>query len=955
MNQCRALLRFVLLACFLSIALVGQETCPNLVVPKIVPGTNIFSDEQEMYLGDAQAAGIEQSVTIIDDTVLTAHLQTIVDRLAQNLPPGRIQFRVKLTDEPTADAFSIAGGRIYISRKIIALTRGEDELAGVLAHEMGHIVAHHAATETSLQLRKVLGVSQVGDRDDVTAKWNQLLSNYRRRKAGSYDKAFELEEREQIQADTVALYLVTRAGYSAQAFATFFDRLAETKGNAGGFWSNLFGTTKPDSKRLAQIIRNAPPTPKSCIAARTDTVAQFETWKRAVIEASSFDHARQESLPGLISKRVLTERLRPEIQYIRISHDGKYVLAQDDSNAFVLNRQPLTPIFRFDAPDADPGQFTPDSHSIILLSDAFGASPRVERWDISTQKRVEVHEIYVRDGCLASKVAPDGKTLACLTRDVETTGLLKFDLDLYDVASGASFFHKKGWVSIDLARVFWLGGFEQLAELWVPQRKLLEEIAPMVFSPDGHFFLAHSHQNTLAMDLISRNPIDLAGTIKGLLDYSFVFLTGDRFMGVAGGNGDKSAVVEFPSGKVVYKDLNIGGSSLEPVAHGDHVLLRPIKDHPVGIFDLKQNKIVLASKRSAIDSWDDTYIAERLNGDLLVFQLSTVTPVEHAQLPDAPLGRMQADAISPDLNWLAVSQSTRGAVWNLQTGQRLYHVRGFSAAYFGPDGGMYADFPKYLSTDRTLARAALSSPDIRPEKTIDEKKHTIEVGRFLLTVVPAKENKYSEDVSMELWDVIDQKIVWTRHFPHERPGYHLCARTNTIVLYWSSNSQAAKSIAKEDSDAAAAISRYKDKDSALFVQILDLDTGKLRAQLTIDTGNHSFQVEEAIASNDRLIVADNQHRVLVYSFDGELKGTIAGHSPEVSANADLLTVHTESGELELYDLTNVQKRNTYDFNSHVVFDAFSGDGKRLLVLTTEQVVYVIDPAAKDSSSAVAAK
>src|SRR5215472_17852389 len=113
---------------------------------------------------------------------------------------------------------------------------------------------------------------------------------------------------------------------------------------------------------------------------------------------------------------------------------------------------------------------------------------------------------------------------------------------------------------------------------------------------------------------------------------------------------------------------------------------------------------------------------------------------------------------------------------------------------------------------------------------------------------------------MELWDVIDQKIVWTRHFPHERPGYHLCARTNTIVLYWSSNSQAAKSIAKEDSDAAAAISRYKDKDSALFVQILDLDTGKLRAQLTIDTGNHSFQVEEAIASNDRLIVADNQHR-----------------------------------------------------------------------------------------------
>jgi hypothetical protein len=174
------------------------------------------------------------------------------------------------------------------------------------------------------------------------------------------------------------------------------------------------------------------------------------------------------------------------------------------------------------------------------------------------------------------------------------------------------------------------------------------------------------------------------------------------------------------------------------------------------------------------------------------------------------------------------------------------------------------------------------------------------------------------------------------------------------VLYWRANSQAAKSVAKEDSDAAAAISRHKDKDSALFVQVLDLDTGKLRAQLTFDTGNHSFQVEEGIASKDRLIIADNQHRVLVYSFDGELKGTIAGHSPEVSAGADLLTLRTESGELELYDLANLQKRNTYDFNSQVAFNGFSGDGKRLLVLTTDQVVYVLDPAAKDTS-AVATK
>ena len=955
MDRIRFVSACLLFTVLLAAPLFSEEPCPALNVPQVIPGTNMFSVQQEVWLGDAQAAGIEQSITVVDDKVLTSYLQHIVDRLAQSLPPDHIPFRVKLMDVSTAEAFSIAGGRIYISRKIVAMMRSEDELAGVLGHEMGHILAHHAAITTSQEFRKILDVNQVGDRDDVFAKWNDLLSNYRRKRFETYDKAIAIEEKEQGQADSVALYLVTRAGYSPQSFEAFFDRLAETKGNVGGFWSNLFGTTKPDSKRLGQIIKNTPAMPKGCVSTATVTASQFDGWKKSVIETSALNVAHEEALPGLISKRVLTERLRPEIQHIRISPDGKYVLAQDDSNAFVLNRQPLKPIFRFDAFDAESGLFTPDSQGIVLLFDAVKGSPRVERWDIATQKRVEVHEVYVREGCLVSRVAPDGKALACLTEDVDANGFLKFDLDLYDVATGTSFFHKKGWVEIDLVRMYLFAGWESVSQILNPGRKLLESMSPMAFSPDGHYFLAHSRQNTAAFDLLSRKPIDMAGNIKSLLeDNSFTFLADGNLIGVAGGNGDKSAVVQFPGGKVIYKDLKIGGSDVDAVAHGDHVLLRPIKDHPVGIFDLKQNKIVVASKRGAIDVWDNSYIAERLDGDLLVFDLSTIKPLEHAQLPDAPLGEIRAHALSPELDWLAVSQSTRGAVWNLQTGQRVYHVRGFSAAYFGPDKDLYADFPKYLSTDRTLAHAALNTPDIRPERTIDEGKHTVEAGRFLLTIDPAKENNYHENVSLELWDVVDEKVVWTKHFPHERPGYHLEPRANSLVFYWKANSQSAKSIAKEDAGAADVLARVRDKDGTLFVQVLDLDTGKVRAQVGIDTGNHSFQIVDAIASSDRLIILDDNHRILVYSFDGQLKGTITGHSPQISSKADLLTVRTDSGELELYDLTTMQKRATYDFSSRIAFDGFSGDGKRLLVLTADQVVYVLDPAA-NGSTAVAEK
>lgn len=952
MNRTRLAFALLLFPVILSAPSFSQEPCPALTVPQVIPGRNIFNAQQEVWLGEAQAAGIDQSVSILSDPELTAYLQGIVDRLAKNLPPEHVKFNVKLIDLPNAEAFSIAGGRIYISRKIVAVTKNEDEMAGILAHEMGHITAHHAAIQASEDFRKVLHVTQVTDQDDVTAKWNQFLSNYRRQNAstGTYEKAVEIEEREQVQADTVALYLAARGGYSTKAFADVFDRIADTKGQTGSFWSDLFQTTKPDSKRLRQIIKNTPAMPQSCQMTRTDTAEQFAKWRGSVIEYASAGLGHEEALPGLISKRVLTERLRPEIQHIRISPDGKYVLAQDDSNVFVLERQPLKPLFHFGAADATGAQFTPDSRGIVLLIDPRGA-PRVERWDINTQKRAEVHEVYVRGGCLRSKIAPDGKTLACLTLDTDEKGFIRFDLDLFDVEAGTAFFQKKGWVTFDIAKLFW----SRESEIFSPGQRLLENLVPMAFSPDGRYLVVHSQQNTMAMDLSSRNPIELPGSIKGLLDDSFTFLAGGRFLGVAGANGNKSAVVEFPSGHVIYNDLDIGFSKVGPVAHGDFVLLRPIKDHPLGIFDLKQNKIVLASKRDALDLWDDRYIAERLDGDLLVFELGTVKAVEHAQLPEAPLGAIRADALSPDMNWLAVSQASRGAVWNLQTGQRLYHLRGFSAAYFTPDGALYADFPKYLSTERTIARASLTNPDIRPQETIDEKKHTVETGKFLLTVTPAKENEPYTDVTLELRDIADQNVVWTKQFPHERPGYHVDVRTNSLVLYWQASSGSAHAIAKDDSAAAAALSRFKDKDGILFVQVLDLDTGKLRAEMTLDTGKHSFQIVAAIATADRLVIADNQNRVLVYSLDGEQKGIVPGHAPEVSSGSDLLTVRTQADQLELYDLANVQKRTAYDFGSPVACAGFNANGTRLVVLTSDQVIYVLDSAGNRAATKVATK
>ena len=256
---------------------------------------------------------------------------------------------------------------------------------------------------------------------------------------------------------------------------------------------------------------------------------------------------------------------------------------------------------------------------------------------------------------------------------------------------------------------------------------------------------------------------------------------------------------------------------------------------------------------------------------------------------------------------------------------------------------MYADFPKHQTTERSLVRASLMSVDLQVAKVLNENEHTVQTGRYMLTLVPAKENgRFDQKVSFELRDVTNQQLLWTKYFEHERPGYYVDAPANSLVLRWQAGSQAAQALAKADPEAASRLASFRNKDGIEFLQVFNLETGKLRAQMAIDTGKNSFSIRDPIATGDRLVLADSQHRVLVYSLAGEQKGVIAGNHPEVSSEADLMTVHTERNHLELYDLATLQPRAVYDFTMPVVFNGFSGDGKRMLVLTSDQVVYTFD-------------
>ena len=902
----------------MAIPLKAQNRCQPPALPSRANQPNILTPEQENDLGDAVSEHLQRNFRVIYDEELNARLQQVGDRLLKQLPPTALRFQFLLYDQPEANAFTLPGGHVYVSRKLVALVKSEDELAGVLAHEIGHVITRQTASDMTRLLKEVLGVTQVGDRSDIFNKYNQLVENSARK-----PKAFGRgeEDKEQLAADQVAIYTMAAAGYDTHAFSTFWDRVAETKGKTGGWFSDLFGATKPEARRLREALKTISALPAECLTQGNSNLEDFQKWQATVINYTGL--GRKENLHAVLTRKPLTPPLRGDVNQLRFSPDGKYLLAQDDSGINVLSRTPFAPLFRIDAPEASPAQFTPDSGMIV----SYNRGLRVEVWDVAEAQLKTSHELVVRGGCMQSSLSPEGKTLACLDAD--------FNLTLYDVPSGAQVFQKKSFYVPNLFELLMMAIRTALGE------DDSSEIINMAFSQDGHYFVAGQRDAAVGFDLTTKTALSLPGSIKKLLTNPFAFIGSDKLIGTYSSDIKKSGVVSFPAGAVV-SELSVGRGHLTPASHGDYLLIRPIKDYPVGVMDLTTKKIFMVNKESAVDIYDQTFVREQKNSELGLYEMGTGMRLAKVVLPQNPLGRLRTVALSPDMRWLAVSERTRGAVWDLVNGrQRLF--RGFRGSYVSDAGLFYADFPKEEPVERTLVKMDLNSQQVLESNKIED-AHAVQFGRFLLVTAPnKKEGTLRENVTEEVRDIPTGKSLWSRSFPKEAPDVWINASEEAMVLSWAVSSNAAKAEIKNDPQLAGRLSALKEKEGDYFLLVLNANTGEPKGKLLIETGKGSFRIAAVFAAGDWIVISDSRNRILIYSLStGEQKGHMFGSSAAVAKTTGLLAVENEPGKVVVYDLATVAKLDEFVFSSPVSLARFSADGKRLFILTANQTIYFLD-------------
>lgn len=262
-------LRGLFLTLCLGTALSGCATAPGT-------GRTIFtgglSEEQESEMGRQQHPQIlKQFGGAYDDPALTDYVTSVGRRLAATSERKDLTYHFTVIDSPIVNAFALPGGYVYVTRGLLALARNEAELAGVLAHEIGHITGRHAAERYGQNLASSIATASLGILGgSIGANVGQSLGALA---LSSYSRDQEFE------ADTLGVRYLSRSTYDTEAMADFLAQLqansrlnAEIAGRPGAADQfSLLQTHPKTADRVERAIQAAKVQPNSGSDVREET------------------------------------------------------------------------------------------------------------------------------------------------------------------------------------------------------------------------------------------------------------------------------------------------------------------------------------------------------------------------------------------------------------------------------------------------------------------------------------------------------------------------------------------------------------------------------------------------------------------------------------------------------------------------------------------------------------
>jgi len=248
---------------------------------------NWYSIDTDIKVGKQYAMMVEQSARMIQDPVITEYVNRVGQNLVRN-SDAKVPFTIKVVDSDDVNAFALPGGFFYVNSGLILAADNEAELAGVMAHEISHVILRHATQEMTRQNYVQLSTVPLMF---VIHSWgvyeavNMAMSLALPVTFMKFSRDFE------AQADYFGLQYMYKAGYDPQAFIAFFEKLKALEKQKPGALAKAFAShpQTPDRIQKSQEeIREILPARPEYIEDTSEfdevkaRLAAFENGKKAI-------------------------------------------------------------------------------------------------------------------------------------------------------------------------------------------------------------------------------------------------------------------------------------------------------------------------------------------------------------------------------------------------------------------------------------------------------------------------------------------------------------------------------------------------------------------------------------------------------------------------------------------------------------------------------------------------
>lgn len=239
------------------------------------------STQQEVQLGQQYAQQINSQLPIVTDAAVNRYINILGDSLAELSDERNLDWRFYVVNSPEVNAFAVPGGFVYVNRGLIERAGNTAEVAGVLGHEIGHVIERHSIKQMQKAQTANIGVTVACVLTRVCeSQASQALINVA---GGAVFARFSRQD--EAQADSVGVRVVTRAGIDPRGIPSMFQKLLQERQTQPSAVEAFFSTHPLEEQRIQDtraLIQTIDPAVLSTLTSDTPNFDAFQARVRAL-------------------------------------------------------------------------------------------------------------------------------------------------------------------------------------------------------------------------------------------------------------------------------------------------------------------------------------------------------------------------------------------------------------------------------------------------------------------------------------------------------------------------------------------------------------------------------------------------------------------------------------------------------------------------------------------------